>query len=305
MLLDRQSFIQNLQATLSSQAMQFEQTIETDYPLTSTSKIDGEGIKNVYGFSPENWGDLDIFQGDFINYGYWKSVPFSADLPLTLNQRITSSLELYKLTAKYLNILPGDDVLEIGSGRGIGAMYINQEYPLNQLVGLDYTPAQVVRANRLLSSSQLLNNERVSFQVGDALKTPFEAGRFNKVYSVEAIQHIADAKQFAQEMRRITAPGARIAVSTYLRTDNGDPEQAKKLLPLIDQRLENELTAAQIKEALITAGFRWVDVHNIGEHVFPGYFKWALQVGAKNKFTYNYIKAFKRKIIDYYLIVAS
>lgn len=304
MLQNRRRLTRILQSTLSCELPELEEAREEAH-LISDAKIDGKGIKNVYGFSQNNWGDLDIFQGDFINYGYWKNVPFSSDAPLTINQRIASSLELYKLTAKYLNILPSDVVMEVGSGRGIGAMCINQEYELNKLIGLDYTPAQTVRSNKLLNSSQALNCERITFETGDALSTPFEDECFDKIYSVEAIQHIEDIKRYAEEMRRVISPGGRIAVSTYLHTDSCDPVEAKKLLPLIDQRLENELTASQVKEAFIAAGFSWVDVHRIGAHVFPGYFKWAMQVGATNKFTYNYLKAFEEKLIDYYLVVAS
>lgn len=270
-----------------------------------TSEIDRDALLEVYGFSENNWGDLSIFQGNFINYGYWKNIELSDDAELTVSQRIDSAMELYKLTAKYLNILPGDKVLEVGSGRGIGAMYINQEYDMAELTGIDFTPAQVIRANSILHASTLAGSDKINFQIGDAQKTSFENHYFDKVYSVEAIQHLSDVTQYATEMRRIIKPGGRIAISTYLHNEGNHSSQARKLLPLIDQHLENELTANQIKNAFIMAGFKWVDVHTIGDYVFPGYFKWALQVNAENKFTYNYIKAFNRKLINYYLIVAS
>lgn len=71
-------------------------TGETDKlsDLVSEKKfVDKHLLQDCYGFNSDNWGDLPVFKGNYINFGYWKDI--SLDKLLTIEDRIQSSKSLY------------------------------------------------------------------------------------------------------------------------------------------------------------------------------------------------------------------
>ncbi|MFN3235118.1 MAG: class I SAM-dependent methyltransferase [Gammaproteobacteria bacterium] len=272
-----------------------------DNILFDLSVIDQNRLQDVYGESAGNWGDLKIFQGNFINYGYWKDVPFVKG-KITLRQRIQSSLNLYLHAAKYLNISSPDHVLEIGCGRGVGACHLYDQYCPAKFVAIDITTAQISRANRLKRLSSR-TREGLSFENVSGEATSYPSNAFNKIYSIEAIQHIGDLERFANEMRRMLQDDGRLVIAGYIPTGQASSKQLAKHLPLIHDSLENPMPIEDVRQIFLNVGFRQFDIHSIGEHVFQGYHYWAEQVSAENPFTYNYLYAFLRGYLDYYLLV--
>lgn len=103
------------------------------------------GVRDAYGFRDANWGDLSIFQGDYINFGYWQNISLSQTL--TQNDRINSSAALYKYVISKLNILKNDTVLELGCGRAVGMLDAFEYIDMKKIIGIDITDAQIERAN--------------------------------------------------------------------------------------------------------------------------------------------------------------
>ncbi|OGO90972.1 MAG: hypothetical protein A3F10_02070 [Coxiella sp. RIFCSPHIGHO2_12_FULL_42_15] len=269
----------------------------------ATVAVDFQKIQDVYGYREDNWGDLKIFQGGFINFGYWKNILLSK-APISLNQRILSSIQLYKQVAKHLNILPHDDVLEIGCGRGIGAITLFQNYPLKSFTGIDLTFAQIERCQHY-KNKILHKHDNLNFQHQNAENTTFSPNAFTKIFAVESIHHMNSALKFAIEMRRILKKNGRLVCTTYLPTNDANFKHLSDLIPYINNGLGSVISVTTLENALRQAGFTYVYVHPIGQHVFEGYVRWSKQVIAENSWTYNYLLAYQQQLLDYYIIIAQ
>jgi len=98
---------------------------------------------DVYGFQKGNWGDLDVFQGDYINFGYWKNISFYEKL--TAEDRVESSAALYRYIINTLNVTKNDVVLELGCGRGVGSLSALNDINATKVILTDISPAQIKR----------------------------------------------------------------------------------------------------------------------------------------------------------------
>ena len=261
-----------------------------------------EKIRTAYGTSSANWNDLSIFQGNLINYGYWKNIPLNTRL--TVPQRIESALALYEQVAAHLQISKDDHVLEMGCGRGVGAAHLYQHYCPAYLAGIDITPSQIQKAKQLRQQLSF-PNQNFDFFVSSAENVFFKSHSFDKIYSVEVLQHFFPLQRFAKEANRILKPSGRLVVATYFPTGKVNTETLITMLPLIGEGLENPTPIQEVMQIFLEAGFSSMQLHTIGQDVFPGYDAWAHQVGAKNIFTYQYLEAYKQKMINYYILVLS
>ncbi len=100
-------------------------------------------IENAYGAAQGNWGDLPIFQGDYINFGYWKDIVIGKEI--TKEDRVRSSAALYAYVIKNLNV-SGDTVLELGCGRGVGMLDGLEYMNVSKIIGIDISGIQISRA---------------------------------------------------------------------------------------------------------------------------------------------------------------
>src|SRR3954447_20388388 len=123
--------------------------------------------ERVYGTG--DLSSLPIFGGGFINFGYWRGIPLDGEV--TLEQRIASQQALYDLVLDAVAVGVGDRVLEVGSGRGLGAASALRRGPA-LVRGVDLVPEQVARAN---AANQ---DERLAFVRGSASDLPFADGEF-------------------------------------------------------------------------------------------------------------------------------
>ncbi|GJM07635.1 MAG: hypothetical protein DHS20C10_13690 [marine bacterium B5-7] len=283
-----------------------QKTAGLNYPLplfSEASAVDTGLVKCAYSLSGENWGEMNLFQGDFINFGYWKKIPFF-DKPITLAERVASARALYELTTAYSELQHSDCVLELGSGRGIGAIHTYNTFNPKRLFGIDLTPDQVRIASQLKKTT-LGETSAVKFYVDNALFTEFENTFFDKIYSVEMVQHLTSANEFAKEMYRLLRPQGKLVFSTYLPVSSKATREWSTQYQNIDAGIETATSIHEHKRCLQKAGFTNIQITSIGEHVFHGYDAWARQVSPLNSYTYEHLKAYKQGIVDYYIIIAS
>lgn len=106
-----------------------------------------------------------------------------------------------------------DRVLDIASGAGTTALMVAGEIG-SEVVGLDYGAGAVVGATAEAEAAGLA--ERVSFVVGDAEALPFEDGSFDVVLCECALCTFPDKTTAVAEMRRVLAPGGRLALSDVI-----------------------------------------------------------------------------------------
>jgi SAM-dependent methyltransferase len=99
---------------------------------------------------------------------------------------------------------PPRRALDLGTGTGKGAVFVAERFPDVQVVGVDLAPEMVAEARRVLPPGLA---ERVSFEVADAADLPFADGAFDLVVLLNMIP-------FFPELRRVTAPGGTLVVSS-------------------------------------------------------------------------------------------
>ena len=115
--------------------------------------------------------------------------------------------ELNRLTnpafLAFLDLQPGMQILEVGSGLGILACEVADSAQSGRIVALERSPEQIVAARA---------HPAVRYLEGDAHHLPFADDRFDLVYCRYLLEHVGDALQVAREMRRVCRPEGRVAV---------------------------------------------------------------------------------------------
>jgi SAM-dependent methyltransferase len=103
---------------------------------------------------------------------------------------------------RFLRVVPGARVLEVGSGLGILAAEVASAAAGVQVVGVEKSPEQIAAAIKV---------PRVTCVQGDAQRLDFPDNSFDLVYARYLLEHVADPEGVLREMRRVTRPGGRVA----------------------------------------------------------------------------------------------
>ena len=128
--------------------------------------------------------------------------------------------------------------LDLGTGTGAGAFAIARRFPESEVVGVDLAPGMVEEARR---KTPVTLEDRVTFEVGDASKLPFEDGSFDLVAHANMIP-------FFDEVARLVAPGG-YAVFSF----SGGSQTPIYVPP---ERLRRELAARNFNDFVELTGGR-------------------------------------------------
>jgi SAM-dependent methyltransferase len=105
-------------------------------------------------------------------------------------------------------LLPGERVLDLGSGSGMDAFAAAvQVGPRGSVTGVDITPEQLAKAERQVFG------ERVSFQHARIEELPFQDGSFDAVISNGVVNLSPDKRRVFSEAARVLRRGGRLALS--------------------------------------------------------------------------------------------
>ena len=130
-----------------------------------------------------------------------------------------ASEEALKLLVDACGAGPDDRVLDVACGGGLVVCAFAQV--VREAEGIDITPAMLERA-RALAAEKGLTNTR--WRQGDVLPLPYPDASFTIVTSRFTFHHFQDPLGVLTEMKRVCAPGGRIAV---VDTDaSADPAKA-------------------------------------------------------------------------------
>jgi SAM-dependent methyltransferase len=110
----------------------------------------------------------------------------------------------YDTFYSWLNISPGDQVLEVASGSGGPALYLTQNYKC-RITGLDINEAGIKTANQQALEANITD---ATFQVANMdQRLPFEDEIFDAVMCIDSMNHFRDRLAYLREWHRVLKPG--------------------------------------------------------------------------------------------------
>lgn len=114
--------------------------------------------------------------------------------------------------------LNGRRVLDIGSGTGGCAFFIQQRFGPASVIGIDIESGVVAKANDTARARGVA--DVVEFVAIEPGPLPFADGMFDAVFSKDSIVHVADKHALAAEIHRVLAPGGVFACSDWMKGDD-------------------------------------------------------------------------------------
>jgi ubiquinone/menaquinone biosynthesis C-methylase UbiE len=107
--------------------------------------------------------------------------------------------------------LPANPVcLEIGCGRGVGALLINEHFNCKRVIAIDYDKEMIDRAKEYYSSpprwAKGIRKDNIDLEVADATNLPFSDNSFDAVFAFGVLHHIKDWQKAISEVYRVLKP---------------------------------------------------------------------------------------------------
>lgn len=121
--------------------------------------------------------------------------------------------------ASQMELRPGLQILDVGSGLGGPARFFAQRYDCT-LTGIDLTEEYVRVAQDLTARVGLTKQAR--FCAAGATALPFPAATFDRVYMIHVGMNIADKTGAFTEVRRVLKPEGLFAIYDVVRDGIGD-----------------------------------------------------------------------------------
>lgn len=194
----------------------------------------------------------------------WSDIDADAD-PETFVRAMQSvtglgPVERYKRQShQLLRPGPGDRILDVGCGPGQDVLM------LAELVGEDGLVVGVDNSESMIESARETATDRASvrFEIDDALDLSFDDDSFDAARADRVLQHLESPTAVFRELRRVTRPGGRVAVSDtdfetmFIDTPSGHTEQ---LLSLEHAPTRNPRMGRQLRRLATAVGLRDVEV---------------------------------------------
>lgn len=191
------------------------------------------------------WRFRDDTDLRFMNYGYFAG---GEGAPLAQDEAAERySAALYEAVATQAP-LAGRRVLDVGTGRGGGASFVQRHLGAAETVGCDIAHGAIAFCARVHAGVPGLR-----FLQGDAMTLPFAAESFDAVLNVESAHCYPDRAAFYSEVFRVLRPGGH-----FLMADFTPP------------RIRPEADRARITEDLSLTGFAPPSVTDITAAIVAG-----------------------------------
>jgi ubiquinone/menaquinone biosynthesis C-methylase UbiE len=139
--------------------------------------------------------------------------------PLYVNESdsfIQAQKNLTDYCISLLKPLKGKEVLEVGCGNGVQALYIYNTYEPSGITGIDLSTANIQIANNERETAQ---TEKVKFLVDDAQNlSQIPSDSIDVLLNIESAFHYPDKPAFLKEVHRVLKPGGQYLIADILST---------------------------------------------------------------------------------------
>ena len=226
----------------------------------------GTRANTIYQFLGHKYAHADKWK--FMNYGFAYHDPNDQPILYPADEADRFSIHLYHIVASQLD-LTGKCVIDVGSGRGGGASYVQRYLGPKTTTGLDLASSAVAFCRRVYAPVPGL-----FYQVGDAMNLPLADASVDAVLNVESAHCYPDKAAFLAEALRVLRPGGSLLLADFSRRN-------QPMDDLIDRAGFAEIVATDIT-ANITRGLLTDDARRrefIRDHV-PFGFRRAVQAWA-------------------------
>ncbi|HEY6906024.1 MAG TPA: class I SAM-dependent methyltransferase [Ignavibacteriaceae bacterium] len=129
---------------------------------------------------------------------------------------VQSQKNLTDYCLSLLDPVKDKEILEIGCGNGVQALYINETHEPLRITGVDLNKANIDIAN---SEKKIARAENVRFIVDDAQSLEhIESESVDVLLNIESAFHYPDKTAFIKEIHRVLKPGGQFLVADILST---------------------------------------------------------------------------------------
>ena len=124
---------------------------------------------------------------------------------------------------------------------------------VGRVVGVDFTPAMLAKARRLVGEDGLAN---VDFVRGDGNALPFADDTFDLAHCTYAFHHFPEPAKVLAEMARVVRKGGRVTVVDAIRPEHADAKLNDRIEAVRDASHATMLTDTALRELFREAGLR-------------------------------------------------
>jgi len=169
-------------------------------------------------------------------------------------------LSLFK---QYYDLRGASRVLEIGCGRGVGALLILKHFDPAHVEAVDIDPSMIRRAERRISPRI---DGRINFRIDDAQDLSFPDRSMDAVFNFGIIHHLEDWERGIREVARVLMPGGIF----YFEEIYPALYAAPILRHILVHPKENRFDGEQYRAALAREGLSLIDGYRESRYTIIG-----------------------------------
>ena len=166
-----------------------------------------QDIREFYDASSGLWEQI---WGEHMHHGYYGR---GGTYKLDRRQAQIDLIEELLIWANVNQKNAPQKIIDVGCGIGGSTLYLARKFAA-KATGITLSPVQASRAKERARDAADLE-DRVSFEVANALDMPFADNSFDLVWSLESGEHMPDKEKFLQECYRVLQPGGKLILATW------------------------------------------------------------------------------------------